>query len=296
MSFQKIFILGAGAIGSVYGALLSKKNNVTLIGNPTYTQVVQRSGLIISGNLNDTIPAKVETAIHQIPKKTLIILTTKAHDSVEAASKIDKLLKNDTVILILQNGLGNKETLTQALDSEATLLRGITGMAAEHLNYGKVKVWEGETIIEHSENAMKIAQLFHASGIKTRLSRTFETDLWIKLITNCVVNPLTALFRVRNSEIIVESLRPVRHSVVDECATIAKAEQVHLPENLKKTLDARIAGYSNFSSMVQDIMKGRKTEIDFLNGKIAQLGKRHLIPTPMNEVLTNLIKFMEERT
>ncbi|MCW3981961.1 MAG: 2-dehydropantoate 2-reductase [Candidatus Bathyarchaeota archaeon] len=295
MSFQKIFLLGAGAIGSVYGVLLSKRNNVTLIGNSAYTEAVQKRGLSISGDLNVTVHAKADTEIRQIPEEALIVLTTKAHDSAEAARKMNKFLRRDTLILILQNGLGNKDIIKRALSREATLLRGVTEMAAEHLDYGKVRFWEGDTIIEHSEDAVKIAKLFCDSGVKTRLSRNFATDLWSKLITNCVVNPLTAIFRVRNSEVIVESLRTVRHTIIDECAKIAEAEEVALPRNLEKTLDERIAKYSNFSSMAQDIIKGRKTEIDFLNGKIVELGKRHLIPTPINEAVARLIRFMEER-
>lgn len=166
-------------------------------------------------------------------------------------------------------------------------------MASEFLKPGKIKFWTGETIIELNEEAAKIVGILNESGLKTRLSEDINREVWIKLVVNCVVNPLTAVFRVRNCAIWEDSLRPVRHGIVRECVEVAKAEGIVLPENLAERIDKQVSSYTNFSSMYQDILKGKKTEIDFLNGKIVELGKKHHIQTPINETLVSFIKFLE---
>lgn len=293
MNLSKIFILGAGAIGSVYGALLSESNDVTLIGNKAHVEAINAKGLSIVGDIEKTFRPKVDTDIRNIPQKALIILTTKAYDSAKAIEGIRKLLKKDTVILILQNGLGNEEIVRCIVGDRAKILRGVTKMASESSKPGKIRFWSGETIIESNEDSTKIVEIFNACGLKARLSDDIDREVWTKLVVNCVVNPLTALFRVRNCAIWGDSLKNVRHGIVRECVEVAKAEGIALPENLAVRIDKRLSSYTNFSSMYQDIVKGKKTEIDFLNGKIVDLGKKHHIQTPINEALVSLIKFLE---
>jgi len=293
LNFSKIFILGAGAIGSVYGALLSESNDVTLIGNKAHVEAINAKGLSIVGDIEKTFRPKVDTDIRSIPQKALIILTTKAYDSAKAIEGIRKLLKKDTVILILQNGLGNEEIVRCIVGDRVKILRGVTKMASESSKPGKIRFWSGETIIESNEDSTKIVEIFNACGLKASLSEDIDREVWTKLVVNSVVNPLTALFRVRNCAIGGDSLKTVRHGIVRECVEVAKAEGIALPENLAVRIDKRLSSYTNFSSMYQDIVKGKKTEIDFLNGKIVDLGKKHHIQTPINEALVSLIKFLE---
>ena len=295
MSFNKIIVLGAGAIGSIYGALLSKKNDVTLIGNKAHVDAVNSKGLSISGDINETFHLKADTEIRGIPENTLIILTTKAYDSAKTIKRIKKLLKKDTVILVLQNGLGNEEVVKRAAGDKTKISRGVTAMAAEFFEPGRVRFWNGETIIEQNEVAERIAESFAKCMLKTRLFNDINIEVWNKLVVNCVVNPLSTLFHVKNCELVSGSLKTVRHRIVRECVKVGKAEGITFPKDLEKKVDAKISSYTNFSSMYQDIMKGKKTEIDFLNGKIVELGRKHNIPTPVNETLVCLIKFMEDK-
>jgi 2-dehydropantoate 2-reductase len=295
MNFNKIFVLGAGAIGTVYGAFLSKKNNVTLIGNKAHVDAVNSKGLSVSGDIDETFYLKADIEIRKIPEKTLIILTTKAHDSTEAFKKTEKLLKRDTVIMILQNGLGNEEIVKRSAGGKPKILRGITAMAAEFFEPGKIRFWNGETIIEQNDDAERIAEIFNECILKTKLSNDIGMEVWNKLVVNCVVNPLSALFHVRNCEIIADSLKTVRCEVVRECVEVGKAEGIVFPEDLVEKIDKKIAKYTNFSSMYQDIVKGKRTEIDFLNGKVVALGRKHRVPTPVNETLVYLVRFMEEK-
>ena len=131
MDFQRIYILGAGAIGSVFGAFLSKMHDVTLIGNKAHMEAINQRGLIICGEIEETFHLKTNTEITEIPDQTLIILTTKAYDIAEAVGSIKGKANNDTVILILQNGLGNEEVARKAAGEKPQILRAVTAMAAE---------------------------------------------------------------------------------------------------------------------------------------------------------------------
>ena len=293
MSFNKIFILGAGAIGSVYGALLSKRNDVTLVGNKKHVETVNSKGLTITGDINETFHPRAETEIREIPEKTLIILTTKAYDSAAAVRGIKRLLREDTAVLVLQNGLGNEDVVRQVLGANTKVLRGITTMAAEFFEAGKIRFWNGETTVEKSEHSETIAKTFNHCGLKTKISDDIKRDVWNKLVVNCVINPLTAILKVRNNQIITDSLKPIRHEIIRECVEVGKAEGITFPDDLEERIDKETSKYTNFSSMCQDVMKGKRTEIDFLNGKIVELGKKHGIQTKVNAVLVHLIKFLE---
>lgn len=295
MSFRKIIVLGAGAIGSVYGAFLSRKNDAILVGRKAHIEAINSNGLRITGDVNETFHVKAETEIHNISNKTLIILATKAYDSAKAINGIKKMLRKDTAILILQNGIGNEAVVKHIVGCQAKIVRGVTKMAAEFLEPGEIKFWNGEVVIESSDVATKIVEMLNECELKARLSEHIEGEIWTKLVVNSVVNPLTALFRVRNCAIWVDSLKNVRHGIVNECLKVAEAEGISLPADLAERIDKRVASYTNFSSMYQDIMKGKRTEIDFMNGKIVELGRKHHVLTPFNETLVSFIKFLEGR-
>jgi 2-dehydropantoate 2-reductase len=292
--FDRTFILGAGGIGSVVGALLSKKHDVTLVGNRAHMEAIKSEGLSVSGDVTETFQLRVNTQIREIPQETLIFLTTKAYDSESAMEGITKLLKDDTVVLVLQNGLGNEEVVKRVLRGKAKVLRGITNMAVEFFKAGQVKYWKGDTFIENDVASEDIADALNACGLKTILCTNIKDRIWGKVAVNSVVNPLTAIFRVRNHEIRAQPLAPVRHQILNECVDVGKAEGIAFQENLEKEIDKEIEGYTNFSSMYQDMMKGNKTEIDFLNGKIIELGDKHRVLTPINKTIVSFIKFLEE--
>lgn len=293
MSFRKIFVLGAGAIGSSYGALLSRKNSVTLIGRKAHVEAINKNGLTLSSDVNDRFFVKAETTIQKISPETLILLTTKAYDAADTVRSIKPLLRKDTVILVLQNGLGIKDLVEEVVEREAKVVRGLVTSAAEFHEPGKISFWQGETILESTQTSKKIALVLHESGLKTRILNDMHEELWKKLIVNCVTNPLTAILQIRNNEIIVDSLDEIRHKIIQECIAVGRAEGIKFEPNLEKCVERKIAGYTNYSSMCQDIMKQKETEIDFLNGKIVELGRKHGILTPVNETVAGLIKFLE---
>jgi 2-dehydropantoate 2-reductase len=294
MGFEKILVLGVGAIGSVVGSFLSEKYDTTLVGRKDHVEAVNSNGLKISGDLDKIFHVKADTEIREIPEKTLVILTTKAYDVRKAVQTIKPLLRKDTVILILQNGLGNEEAAKQVLGDEPSIVRGVTMIGAEFFEPGKIKLWQGKTFLGKAAFSNEIAEVFNDCSLETIVSDNIEREIWSKVVVNCVVNPLTALFKVRNSEIFTEALKSVRHQLVAECVAVASAEGVAMWPNLEALIEGVGSKSSNFSSMCQDLMKGKTTEIDFLNGKVATLGKKHGIPTPVNETLTSFIKFLGE--
>jgi 2-dehydropantoate 2-reductase len=195
----------------------------------------------------------------------------------------------------LQNGLGVKDLVEKVVKDKAEVVRGLVTMAAEFFEPGKIHFWQGETLLEPTQTSERIAEVFNESGLETRIVREIHEALWKKLIVNCVVNPLTAILQVRNNAIVADSLKAIRHGIIRECIAVGKAEGIHFEENLKELIEQKIAGYTNYSSMCQDIMKKKRTEINFLNAKITELGRKHGISTPVNETLVGLIRFLEEQ-
>jgi 2-dehydropantoate 2-reductase len=206
-----------------------------------------------------------------------------------------KLLRKDTTILILQNGIGNEEIVKSVVDDICPVERGVIHFGAEFLKPGEVTIMKGWVVLGNTEKGREIAKLFNESGLETRATDDLRKDIWKKLIINCVINPLTAILQIKDYEIVVPSLERVRRGVVGECLEVARAEGVHFENGFMEALDKEISGLKNYSSMHQDLMKGKTTEIDFLNGKIVEMGGKHKIPTPINESLVSMIKLLEEK-
>ena len=292
--FIKVIIVGAGAIGSYYGSMLSRKSDILLIGRRGHVNAINSQGLEVTGAVEGTFDLDASTELSGIPEGSLIILTTKAYDIEEAVNEFRALLKPDTAILVLQNGLGNEDLVQSLVGPEVDVVRGLASTGVEFLSPGRIEVkLVRETVLPKTAAGEKIGKLFKLCDLDARFSERMDVEIWRKLTMNCVINPLTALFRVPNTEIAVEGLREVRRGIVDECIRVAQKEGIILEGDLEGEISRAAASYSNISSMCQDIMKGRRTEIGFLNGKVSELGRRHGVATPVNDVLTSLIKFME---
>ena len=236
---------------------------------------------------------KADTEIREIPPNSLVILTTKVHDSEKALKGLVKLLRKDTTLLILQNGIGNEEIVKGVVGDRCHVERGVLHFGAEFLKPGEVTIMRGWVVLGNTERVREIAEVFNDSGLEARVADDLKKDVWRKLIINCVINPLTAILEVRDYEIVAPSLDRVRQGIVRECVEVARSEGVGFEKGVSEMMDKEISGLKNYSSMHQDLMKGRKTEIDFLNGKIVEMGEKHKIPTPINEALVSMIKFLE---
>jgi len=295
MTFNKIFVLGAGAIGSIYGALLSKKFDVVLFGEKRHIEKIKQRGLeVYIGRKKRVIKLKAKEKIQKIPPKTLILLSTKAHQTEKALKEIKGKLRKDTLILILQNGLGNKALVKKIVGKKIRVERAIVYTASEFLEPGKIRSWPKKTLLPKNEISKEIKKAFQSCGLEVELSKNFKKEVWEKLIINSVLGPLAALFKIRNNQVADNRLKKVREMLIEECLRVAEAEGVKIEKNFKGDFERKISKYTNYPSMCQDIIKGQKTEIDFLNGKIIELAKKHGIDVPANEIVYSLIKFLQK--
>ena len=296
MIFNRIFVLGSGAVGSTYGALLSKKEDVTLIGRKAHVDAINSNGLFLYGEFEGKYDVKADTEIREIPSKSLVILSTKVTGSKKAIRGIRHLVKKDTIVLLVQNGVGIQEIVKKILPDHE-VIRAVVTLGAEFLEPGKISnVVLIRIDLEKSKSSEKIARLLKDCGLVAEISNNINMQVWTKLTINSVLNPLTAIFQVRGNEIITDSLKPVRYGIVDECLEVAEAEGIEIYPAIKEMIDAGVSNFFNYSSMCQDMIKRKKTEIDFLNGKVVELGKKHDIPTPFNELIVAFIKFLEEKS
>jgi 2-dehydropantoate 2-reductase len=294
MTFSNIVVLGAGAIGSTYGALLSQKHDVTLIGRPAHMKAIREKGLTITGDAAGTYKLETSTKVEEILPQTLLMVTVKAHHLNEVLTSIRQLIRKDTLILLLQNGLGIKEAAHSALGSDSNSICGIVAFGAEFLEPGRIHARLGFTFLNTDTASLKVTELFQSSGLQVVNSEEFSTDVWRKVAINCVANPLSAILQIPTKTLVSPELANIRRGIVEECIAVGKAEGIKLDLSLLQIMETQFLNFENRTSMFQDILRGRKTEINFLNGRIVELGRRHKIPTPVNEVLTQLIKFMED--
>jgi len=295
MPFDKIFVLGAGAIGSTYGALLSKKFDVVLFGEKKHIERINQKGLeICIGKRKMVIKLKAEEKIQKIPPKTLILLSTKAHQTEKALKEIKGKLKKDTLILILQNGLRNKALARKIVGKKIRVERAIVYTASEFLGPGKIRSWPKKTLLPKNKISKEIKKAFQSCGLEVELSKDFKKEVWEKLIINSVLGPLAALFKIKNNQVTDNRLKRARELLIEECLRVSQAEGIKIGKNFKRDFEKKISKYTNYPSMCQDIINGQETEIDFLNGEIIKLAKKNGIDVPVNETLYSLIKFLQK--
>lgn len=292
---MKIIILGAGAIGSLYGAKLSKLNDVTLIARKEHADKINKNGLRVTGLESKIYKLSSSTKVNKIEDNTLILLTTKVYDSKSAIRAIKNLLKSDTIILCLQNGLYSENIVKKITGKKCLVLRGITNFGAAFLEPGVVQYnSHSYTAIEKSAKSFSIAKLFAKCGLNGYVSKNIKADMWKKLILNCVLNPVTSIFGAENREIADGKLNPLKRLVVRECLKVAEKDGVKFDIDFVKAINSAVKGSKNISSMRQDMIKGRHTEIDYLNGAVAKMGKKYGIKCPVNQALAIVIKEMEK--
>jgi 2-dehydropantoate 2-reductase len=294
---MNIIVFGAGAIGSVYAAKFSRHQDVTIIARAAHVEAVRRRGLRIEGLENFTAKIGALTALEEIGPNTLLLLTTKVHANREAAEAIAKCARPDTIVLCIQNGLHEERIVREIIGDRCLVLRGITQLGAIFASPGVVDLRvNGATLIEQHEQSEMLAELFTRSGLDGRVSSDINEDTWRKLIFNCVINPITAILGSQVGAIANSGLDPLKQLVIGECLAVAQADGVNLDDDFQQEL-RRLYGLSrNTASMRQDLLNGKHTEIDYMNGAVVSLGKKHGIDCPVNAALVSIIRALEERS
>ncbi|MBL7085017.1 MAG: 2-dehydropantoate 2-reductase [Candidatus Omnitrophica bacterium] len=301
---MKITIIGPGAIGTLLAAQLARqKNEVWLLDKKTErAHLLRKNGIRVEGltKINASINASVEAK--EIGRTNLVILCVKSYDTEEAIKKAADLVKEDTCVLTLQNGIGNIQTLNDVV-GEDRVIAGVTSQAATLLGPGLIRhTGRGETIIgrvnkEPLGKARIVLGLLNQAGISTRSSRDINSLIWSKLIINAGINALSGITRLRNGMLLEYSeTRELMRLAVSEAVRVAKRKRIRLKydDPIQKVESVCKATSANLSSMLQDVLNKKQTEIDFINGAIVRQAKSLSIATPVNEVLTNLIKTTEK--
>jgi len=310
---MKIGIVGAGAMGGLFGGMLTRAGqDVWLIDNHRErAEKINRAGLVIEASealeareaKKETIRIKVTTEPEEVGSCDLIILFVKAYDTEEATRNSLPLSGGKAVWLTLQNGLGNIEKMSEIV-GEAAVVGGITYQGATVLEMGRIRhAGYGATVIgeiggKRSERIEYISQIFNQSGIDTEVSDNIEGVLWGKLLINAAINPLTAIIRVRNGQLLESPLlKEIMKLIVEEATKVPLKKGIKLPYQavFDKVEESCHASRDNISSMLQDILRKRRTEIDFITGAIVSEGEKTGIPTPLNRAVWNLVKFLEGR-
>jgi len=290
----EIVVLGSGAIGSLYGAKLAEENNVTLVGRAEHVRSIEERGLRIEGLESRTVRLRATTALTHLDPDTLIFLTTKVPSAAGALGPIAPFIREDTTTVVLQNGLNPEQIARDILPPHAVVLRGITQFGAIFESPGKIRYMaKGYTVLENHARSSRIAAVLNKAGLDCRIADDIKTEVWRKLVFNCVVNPITTIVGGKVGDIADPELNRLKQLVIDECLAVAAAEGVLLPGDLLQQINATYAGSNNVVSMQQDLLRGSLTEIDYLNGAVAGVGRRHGLDCPLNNALADLIRGME---
>jgi len=296
---MNIVILGAGAIGSLFGGLLSKKNNVLFVGRKPHMQAIKKNGLKITGKTQLNVKTSAEDSIKKITfSPDLLILTVKSYDTENAVKEAKSIIGTNTIVLSLQNGLDNIDKIEKIVDREKIIV-GVTIHGAffskpgviEHTGKGKTIL--GELDGKKTERIKHIADLFNEVGIETKISINIVQEIWVKAVINSSINPLTTFFQCKNGYLLENPiLENLVEKICEESTEVANSKGIYLSHQdmIKKTKEVIRNTSENYSSMFQSFKKGGKTEIDAINGKIVDLGKRNGVKTPINETLVRSIK------
>jgi len=303
---MKTVFLGSGAMGCLYGWLLAEGGfDVTLVDVwKEHMDAVNERGLSIEAAGKERIIKNIRgtTDPAEAGKADLIVVFVKSTATSEAMKGAMSLVGPDTTVLTLQNGLGNLEKLVRVAGKER-VIAGITGHGSTLLGPGKIRhAGQGDTIMGEpdgtlSDRLKKIGAMFEKSNIPVKLSKNVIGLIWGKLLVNVGINALTAVTGLRNGRMTeLPEAEELLVLAVKEGIEVALAAGIRLetddPVEYTKNV-ARMTG-PNRSSMLQDVMNRRQTEIDVINGAIVDEGRRLKIPTPVNLALTNLVRIRQK--
>lgn len=292
---MKITVLGAGALGTFYGAMLSASGqDVTLVCREKDVATL-RKGIRVTGAREAAARPAVATAV---PPSDLVFVTVKAYDVASAVRLVPSAA--DTLVVVIHNGLGPDEEAAAVL-GPGRVAAGISYSGVTFLGPGRVRLaGYTETVLGSVEPAVALRlgaakAALERAGLAARIAEDVRAAQWDKLYANIAINPLTAITGLNNGAIIeVPGLRALVSEIVGEAVRVSVAMGVRPGADPLGGV-YRVIGDTagNRSSMLQDVERGRRTEIDALNGKVGELGRRSGVPTPHNDAIAALVRGIE---
>lgn len=300
---MRFLVVGPGAMGSLFAARLQKAGfDVTLLDYiKERAERINDHGIQVEG-VTGEYRVKVPTTAGDIfQPPDLVLICVKAYNTREASLNIVPCLKPETGVVTLQNGIGNLEILEEIFGKER-VLGGVTAEGATLLGPGEIRhAGRGETIIGPSGKSGSLAgrmvTAFNQAGFQTRAVEDVEDLIWGKLLINVGINALTAITRLKNGRLPeLEGTRLIMEEAVKEAVAVVEAKKINLPypEPVGKVIEVCRATAGNIASMLQDVLKEKLTEIDYINGAIVREGEALGVPTPVNLTLTSLMQVIQK--
>ena len=288
---MRIQIFGAGALGSLIGYMIQKAGyDVVFIARGKQLEALKRK-LVVKGLIDDEVNVDARS---KPVDADLTLLTVKAYDTEFAAKTLAKVKCG--IVCSLQNGIGNEEILLKYLRN---VVGGVTTYGANIVDYGIVEfAGEGQTFVGDFDgyNAEAVAEILNNSKIKTEVVKDIKRRIWLKAVINAAINPITALCNVRNGKVVeVDELWNLAFKLAKEGENVMKAIGFKIEDNevVNAVKDVAIKTRNNKSSMLQDFEKGKRTEIEFINGAIVDAGKKLGLDVSINEVMLKLVRGAE---
>ena len=293
---MQVAVIGAGAVGCYYGGLLLKAgHDVTFIGRPPHVDAINARGLLLDiKGFRGHLPARAALDATALAAPDLVLLCVKSADTEAAGRSLAGRLRPETLLLSLQNGVDNAQRLRAVTGHP--VIATVVYVGSEMAGPGHVRHHGGgDLVIGASPGSEALAQTLNAAGIHTTVADDIEAVQWTKLITNCAFNALSAVAGIAYGPMMqVEGAGDVIASAVREAADVARACGVKLPPDLAaQILKIPAAMPNQTSSTAQDLLRGKPSEIDFLNGYVVRKGAEFGIATPTNQALQVMVKLAE---
>jgi 2-dehydropantoate 2-reductase len=302
-TWPRVAVLGAGAVGCYFGGLLARAGApVTLIGRPQHVEAIARDGLWLEGmRFQERVRVAASPAAEAVRDAAVVLLCVKALDTEEAAKSLVPHLAPGAIVVSLQNGVDNVERIRTAAGLEA--FPAVVYVAAAMTGPGRVRhAGRGDLIVGDPRGGRRgdldrLAGLFARAGVPCAVSDHIDADLWTKMVMNCAYNAVSALGRAKYGRVAQHPwAREMLRRVVEETAAVARASGVRFPnvDLVEAVFRLGEAMSEAMSSTAQDIARGKRTEIDSLNGYVARRGAELGVATPVNQTLHALVKLLEE--
>jgi 2-dehydropantoate 2-reductase len=312
-----ILIAGAGAIGSVMGGMLrAAGREVAMLGRQRHLDAIARNGLRLTGLFGERVVSGftlAERAAQFNRRFGLILLTVKSYDTAAIAAHLAHLLAPDGVLVSMQNGVGNIETLVERLGAARVLgARVIFGAEMESPGTVRVTVFaepvavgpaphlQGEESARLLQHARSVASILTGAGIPTEACADVMPYLWTKLFYNAALNPLGALLGLHYEALAEDpDLRAIMDEAISEAFAVARRTNVALPFPSAQAYRSVFYGklvpstFHHRPSMLYDLERRARTDVEALNGKVVELAERFGLEAPVNRMLTRLIRARE---
>jgi len=306
-SNQKIYVLGSGAVGCYFGGMLARaQQDVTFIARPERAHALNDAGLEMDCKaFHETIQVKASSDLSTLRDADLVLLSVKSLDTERTLTDIKSVLPSKAVILSLQNGVANIDIASQIVNNPtyAAVVYVAAGMIGHRTmkHHGRGDLLIGnpkESVLGDEQNLKKICKLFEVADIPCTISPQIKREMWLKFLVNCSFNAISGIGQISYGEMVKSTgIVKLIEEITKEFLAIAALENVNITLAEALTANESIATtmVTQISSTAQDLSKGKMTEIDFLNGYIVELGKRHGVATPYNQSVHALVKMLESQ-